>query len=306
MDPLDTDLAQLLQDAVSDIEPADRLTEIRGATAGQPRRFGWYAGVLAAAASVTAIAVVTNPSPPKAEDPGPLAQPETHTVAVYYVGESPDDRRRLYREFHQVTGSDDLNAALEEIATPPDDPDYISWWSSGILRSATVADGVIRVEVTDSALAPTEAVVMSDAVLQSLIYTLQAAVEERLPIQFVHDGIPVAEFFGQATSEPLSNGAQLDVLALVSISDPAEGLVVTESFIARGAASSFEGNVPWELRDADGAALRSGHATAGMDTHLISWETEPIDVSDLDPGRYLFVATTDDGAFTDTRTVVVQ
>jgi hypothetical protein len=42
-----------------------------------------------------------------------------------------------------------------------------------------------------------------------------------------------------------------------------------------------------------------------METHLVEWETEPIDVSDLDPGQYLFVATTDDGRFTDTRTVVV-
>ena len=49
----------------------------------------------------------------------------------------------------------------------------------------------------------------------------------------------------------------------------------------------------------------SGQATAGMEPNLAEWETEPIDVSDLEPGRYTFVATTDDGAFTDTRTVVV-
>lgn len=309
----DIDLTTLLHDAVSDVEPTDRLAEIRKAVAPTPRRLGWYAaggGFLAVAAAVTAIALLSNQTSPTVEDTTPpLAPAETHALAVYYVGETGDDRPRLFREFHQVTGDDDLSAALEEIATPPDDPDYISWWSPGLLSSATVQGDVIRVEVTDEVLNPTqEGVVLSDLVLQSLIYTLQAAVEERLPVQFVSpDGNPVAEVFGQPTSEPLTNGPQLDVLSLVSISDPVEGLVVTDSFIARGAASSYEGNVPWKLKAADGKVVREGFVTAAMEDHLVEWETEPIDVSDVPPGEYTFTARTEGGKpFTDTRTVVVE
>src|SRR4051812_43876629 len=117
MDPRDADLSTLLRDAVSDVEPADRLAEIRQATAGRPSRFRWYAAggtVLAVSAAVTAIAVVTSPSAPKAEDPGPAApsvepSPRTHALAVYYVGDTPHGPR-LFREFHQVAGGDDLAA----------------------------------------------------------------------------------------------------------------------------------------------------------------------------------------------------
>jgi len=39
----DRDLTALLQDAVSDVEPGDRLTEIRAAVSTRPHRFRWYA-----------------------------------------------------------------------------------------------------------------------------------------------------------------------------------------------------------------------------------------------------------------------
>ena len=109
------------------------------------------------------------------------------------------------------------------------------------------------------------------------------------------------------TSEPLAAAPQLDVLSLVSISDPGEGRVVSGTFTAQGRASSFEGNVPWRLRAEDGTVVRQGFTTAGMEDHLVEWATEPIDVSDLAPGTYTFEASTEGGRpFTDTRTVVVQ
>ncbi len=73
MDPRDPDLTTLLHDAVSDVEPADRLSEIRAAVPPTPRRFGWYAaggGVLAVAAAVTAFAVAVSQDTPRADDPG--------------------------------------------------------------------------------------------------------------------------------------------------------------------------------------------------------------------------------------------
>jgi Immunoglobulin-like domain of bacterial spore germination/Sporulation and spore germination len=307
---MDDDLTTLLHDAVAEVEPTDRLAEIRREVSSRPRRKGWYVAggaALAVAATVTAIALVTSPTAPKADHPGPVAAPDTHLVAVYYLGPTPRGER-LYREFHDVTGADSLDVALAELSVQPDDPDYQTFWQPGQLLGATVSGGVIRVEVDPTLAVGQEGRPYTDLMLGQVIYTLQGEFGGRIPVQFVHDGQPIAELLGQPTSEPLSQDDPLDVLALVSISDPVEGLVVVgDGFIASGAASSFEGNVPWRLTDADGTVVRKGFATAGMDDHLVPWETEPIDVSDLEPGTYVFTASTEGGQpFTDTRTVVVR
>jgi hypothetical protein len=136
----------------------------------------------------------------------------------------------------------------------------------------------------------------------------------RLPVQFVHDGNPVAAVFGQPTSEPVTNASELDVLALASISDPPERRVVVDEFSARGVASSFEGTVPWQLKDSNGTVVRQGSAqTYGWVDRLYPWATGRIDVSDLDPGTYTFVVMTDDpsggegpGPTVDTRTLILK
>ena len=150
--------------------------------------------------------------------------------------------------------------------------------------------------------------------IQQVVYTVQAAAQQRIPVQFQVDGQPIDQVYGVPTSEPLTNAPELDVLALVSISNPTEGRTVEGSFSADGVASSFEGTVPWELRDADGTRGQDGTPRQGtMEDHLTPWETGPIDVSDLPPGTYTFVAMTDDptggeggGPTTDTRTVVIR
>lgn len=323
----DTDLTTLLHDAVADVEPADRLAEIRQATESTPRRFGWYAAggtALAVAASVTAFSLITSQSTPQAQGPGPLssptvaepsATPSAHTVAAYYVGETPLGPR-LYREFHVDTGFAELSEGISALMSGPDDPDYRSLWPAGSLAGAEFrydnGDGPTQIDVTlaDAALRDRPSDV-SEAearlAIEQVIYTVQAFAGRRLPVQFRFGDNPIDQVFGQPTSEALSNAPQLDVLSLMSISDPAEGLVVSDSFIARGAASSFEGNVPWKLEAPDGTVVREGFATAGMETHLVEWETETIDVSDLPPGAYTFVARTEGmKPFTDTRTVVVE
>jgi len=312
------DLSTLLHDAVSDVEPTDRLAEIRAAVGPKPRRLGWYAAggvVLAVAATVTAFAIVASPDNQKADDNGP-ANPEPTTgltdstgltpVPVYFVGDTPMGPR-LYREF-QPKRESGVEVAAQAMTRSPYDPDYRTFWPEDAFASVEVRNDVIDVTLAYSWLhdrpnGMTEE--QAELAVQQLVYTVQGAQGARLPVQLRFGDNPIDTVYGVPTSEPITNAPQLDVLSLVSISDPVEGLQVRDSFIAHGAASSFEGNVPWELRAGDGTVVRSGQTTAGMDTHLIAWETEPIDVSDLDPGRYTFVATTDDGKFTDTRTVVV-
>ena len=317
------DLTTLLHDAVDGVEPTDRLASIREQT-GKPSRTRWYAAggaVLAVAAVVTGIAIAVQPS----TDPGPgpskeptaidSATPGTSAFAAYYLGETPQGTR-LFREFRQEQSLPALATALRLLTTTPTDPDYRTIWPADAFAGAEVVDGVIEVTVADPALLEMPPVVgASDAQLsiQQVMYTLQAAVGEALPVQFAYRGNPVAHVLGVPTSEPLSQGPDLEVLALVSISNPAEGRDVRGHFSADGVASSFEGSVPWELRNDRDRVVRSGVAQGTMEDHLTPWATGDIDVSDLPPGTYTFVARTDDpsggeggGPTTDTRTITIR
>lgn len=320
----DRDLAALLQEAVADVEPTDRLAEIRQATAPRPRRVRWYAAggtMLAAAAAVTAIVVVTSQSTPRADDPGPGPATSAPSAplpveAVYYIGDTPAGPR-LFRYFQSPEPGQDV---LDLLTETPADPDYRTAWAPGSLASVTFDGPVpdqIDVTIAEASLRDRPAGMTkaeAAAAVEQVIYTVQAKAGKRLPVQFRLGANPVDQVLGVPTSEPLANGDPLEVLSLVSISDPAEGLVVSDTFVAKGVASSFEGNVVWELRS-EGApeAYAFGFATAGMDDHLVPWETDPIDVSELPPGTYEFVASTSDpsdgegvGVFTDTRTVVID
>jgi len=299
----DDDLRDLLTDAVSDVEPAYRLDTIKART-HRPARRGWYAvggAILAAAAVVAAVSVVSDDNRPRRE--GPAANP-TQTVGLYFVGETPAGQR-LYREFRQLPANDPL-AALTEItmARGPQDPDYRTAWPEGSFEAVEVTGGRFDVELGPAALSLS---MRSPLNVQQVVYTLQAATGEPLSVQFTEAGQTIAGTLHE-------RAPQNDVLALMSVSDPSEGLHVEGSFVARGRANSFEGTVPWEIRDASDAAVLDGFTTAeGSGDQLYKWETEAIDVSDLAPGTYTFVAMTDDpsggeglGPFTDTRTIIVE
>ncbi len=305
MTPLDDqhdELRELLTDAVSDVEPVYRLSEIQ-ARVHRPARRGWYAvggAVLAAAAVVTAVSLSENDGVRR--DNAPPASDVERTAALYFVGDTPAGPR-LYREFQKVTGGPlaDLEAITR--ANGPEDPDYRTTWPAGSFESVTVEDERIDVEL--GAPAP-EMRLRGPLVVQQVIYTVQAATGAELPIRFTEDGQILDGTLYQ-------RAAQSKVLALVNISDPVEGLQVQDSFVARGRADSFEATVRWEIVQGQ-EVVKEGFATAeGWGGRLYPWETE-IDVSDLSPGTYTFVAKTDDpsggtegfGPFTDTRTIIVD
>jgi hypothetical protein len=279
--------------------------------------------VLAAAAVVTVIAIAVQPStdpgpgPSKAPTTSDSATPGTSAYAVYYLGETPQGPR-LYREFHQGQSLPALASALSSLTTVPLDPDYRTLWPDDAFAGGWIdyPRGLATVLLNGTSLHDRPAG-MSAAearlAIQQVVYTVQAAAQQRIPVQFQVEGQPIDQVYGVPTSEPLTNAPELDVLALVNISNPTEGRTVEGSFSADGVASSFEGTVPWELRDADGTVVKSYSAQGTMEDHLTPWETGPIDVSDLPPGTYTFVAMTDDptggeggGPTTDTRTVVIR
>jgi immunoglobulin-like protein involved in spore germination/sporulation and spore germination protein len=309
------DLQELMHDAVAGVEPADRLAAIQARTATPARaaRRWWYAAggvALATAASVAVVAAVgEDDSAPDhhhgehgmtASDPALPSQ----LVPVYFVGQAPRGEHRLFRELDEVAAGDPLERALERIQRPPTDPDYQSAWPQGSLESVAVSSGVIEVELGP---VQTDQPFGTELANQQLVYTLLDAVPERLPVQLVQDGRPVGD--------PMTAAPELDVLSLVSITEPTEGSAYTGRYtplFARGEASSFEATVPWEIRTEGGETVREGYATAeGWMDGLYPWETE-VDLSGLPAGTYTFVATTADpsgegaGVFTDTRTITVR
>lgn len=301
-------ISDLLHDAVAEIEPADRIDELRARTANPARSAArpWFyaagATVLATAAAVTAFAVLGNDSAP---DSGPAHEGhelETFLVPAYFVGDSGNGEARLYREFDEAQGHDALDAALERIQRPPSDPDYRTTWAHGSFESASIENGTIEVEIGDAGGPPAQ----GGPAAQQVVYTLQGAAGEQLPIQFVSDGEPVG---GRHQAVP-----QHIMLNPMSISDPAEGSSYSGSFTARGRADSFEANVRWELRDEDDKVVADGFTTAdGWGGKLYKWETE-IDLTGVPFGFYTFVALTDDpsggaegnGPYTDTRLITVR
>ena len=98
---------------------------------------------------------------------------------------------------------------------------------------------------------------------------------------------------GVDTSQPVANAPQLDVLSPASISTPAEGATVSGSFTADGVSSSFEATVPWQVRQGDKVVAQGSTTAEGWLDKLYPWKTD-IDVSSLAPGTYTFVAMTDD------------
>lgn len=338
----DRDLGELLSDAVDDVEPDYALDKIRARTrTGRPRwPYAAGASVLAVAAALTAFAVLTSDPGPRATDPGsstsaspspspsesPSESPSpsgtatevpSETAAVYYIGETPDGPR-LYREFRPVPAEDSLSEAVAAaVNAHPLDSDYYSGWpqTPGTFLGASVVGDTIQVEVGDPAVGgdydyPAG---VAEMAIEQVIYTAQAAVQERLPVQFVYRGNPVAEVLGVPTSEPLANGPVLDTLALVSLTTPSEGAVVDNDvpLLVEGVANSFEGNIVTRVQRWEGTYVAAQEpAIAGWGEDKLFPFSVSLDLSKAPPGDYVVISQTDDpsgrGRFhTDTRRITV-
>ena len=254
----------------------------------------------------------TSPSAP-AESDGTDEGGASVTVPVYFAGQTPQGLR-LYREFRSVGDSDPSLAALELLTSgDPLDPDYSSPVSGLDVQSVSAGDGSI--DVTLAGTVPEEAGGLNRAqakvAVQSVVYTLQGVAQSRDPIRFTSGSGSVSTLFGIDVSTPVKAADPVSVLSLVNVTSPEQGQTVSGSFTASGVASSFEGNVPWQIRDAGGDVVLDGFATAdGYLMKLYPWQTD-IDVSGLEAGAYTFVATTAStgegpAPFEDTKTFTVE
>ena len=329
----DDTLARLVSEAVSDVEPADRLDEIRALVREQrsARRRGWYAAggvALATAAAVTAFAVLGSDDPRGTTPPADTPTPSTATEVdpgedlLPYVGFFVGDTARgprLFRDFVRlpVEGSQ-LSPSLTALETGSLDPDYRTLWPAGSFAGAEVRNGVIEVTLADGGLRERPSGMSAEEAaiaIEQVVYSMQSANGSRRPVQFRYDGNPIDQVYGVPTAEPLARGDETDVRALMNVNFPYEGAVVSGQFEANGDNLGFESTMNWRIEDAAGRSVLHGFATGRQirEAVLDFWETDPIDVSALAPGTYTFVAFNPDPSDgegfppdTDTRTIIVE
>ncbi|GAA4801974.1 hypothetical protein ACFQ0K_13215 [Nocardioides caeni] len=301
-DQHDDDLRALLHGAVDDIDPADRLGEIRRRTAARNRSRRHWPLVLVGAGTATAAVVGFAALAGQlggGDEPGPepaAPNPRQAAVAAYFIDDTFVDGQRLFREFHAVAPSDEPAVlALEalrllEVDAGPLDPDYGTVWSDGSFVDVSLTDD--RIVVTLDSARPTASAVA----LQQVVLTVQAAFAVTTPVTFAAPG---------AADQEVPRDPSL--LAAVNITDPVEGHEVDDLLTLRGIVGPDARDLPdvaWQLRADGDAVVRSGSAPIDNGT----WEVTT-DIADLADGDYELAVTVQygvDSIHTDTRTVTVR
>ena len=342
-DPADRDLRALLHDAVADIEPADRLGEVRRRTRGRAPSRRWLpllVGAGAVAATVVTAGVVigaldddspTDDAPVAAGSTSPTSEPSTAAAGIYFVGDTASGPR-LYREFQTVGATSDpaqkVLLSLQRLTSGPHDPDYTTLWPPRSFASVDVTDDRVVVDLgSPDALA---AVAGGPAVgrygVQQAVYTAEAALkgtrpDTTLPVTFEYDGAPAPTVLGVKVGRLVQRDRGYDVTAPVNISDPGEHLPVDGVLSANGTLATNVSFVDWRL-ERDGTTVLKGRAQpvdiTGADARATlgapGWKTGDIDVSALPPGDYVFVVTTEvegqtsdapPAQFSDTRSITI-
>lgn len=253
---------------------------------------------------------------------------EQGAAPVYFLGDGPSNGARargpvLFREFRDVEAADPLTAALRLLlAGDALDPDYRSPLPeptadglAGASLEGSGAQAQVTLELADDSLVARPAGMSareSRTAAQAVAYTAAGVAQARVRVVATLDGAPTT-LFGVPTEDGLRPAPELDVLNLVSLTDPAEGQTVSGSFTATGVGSSFEATIPWQVRRGEEVVLKGFTTAEGWIDGLYPWEAE-VDVSSLEPGEYTFAAMTDDptagtegfGPAEDTRTIVVE
>jgi hypothetical protein len=191
-------------------------------------------------------------------------------VPVYLLGSTPAGPR-LFREFRRVDAEMPQNAwttaAALAVEGDTTDPDYESLWpASTRIESVSQSAGSGLLEVRFSGSSPVDrpagmTAAQAEMSLQQLLYTVQGAAHDTAPVVFLAGGQQLNQVLGVPLPGPLERASADAVLAPVSITDPAQGATVGNTFTVHGQAATFEATVQWELL-VDQKVVQSGHATA--------------------------------------------
>ena len=267
---MNDDIRDLLQDAVADVQPTDGLAGIRARTASHRRRRGWAWGVGGAVAATAAtVAVVATlgtggHGPARRDSTSQVASGGTR-VTAYFVGTTGAGPRLFGQQVTVPPGAPALDVTVDmAVRGRASDPDYRSPWPAGTrMQHAQLANGVLSVDLSGPVVRRPSGTTATDAdvAVQQLVYTVQAASGERLPVTFLLDGRPAPTVLGVDTTRPVAREAADDVLSPLSIDTPGQGARVGTTFTVRGHAATFEGNVRWQLLQG-GVVFREGSTTA--------------------------------------------
>jgi Immunoglobulin-like domain of bacterial spore germination/Sporulation and spore germination len=260
------------------------------------------------------VSATDSPTTPTTPTPSASGTPAESAVAVYYLGDGPRGPV-LFREFQRSAAGDLLTDAVNRaIGGRPSDPDYHSGWVSGVTATASAAGSSIVVDLSGPAgTALADDPRQGRLAIQQVVYTAQAALQDRRPVTFLIDGKPASSLLGLEVGGPVEAAPVLKTLSLMSITTPEEGQVVSGSFEASGVNNSFEASVSYEIRSGDQVVASGfGMAEGWGEDKLFPW-TLTVDLAGVAPGTYAFVAMNDDpsggegpGPDIDTRTIVVQ
>ncbi|HEX4687765.1 MAG TPA: Gmad2 immunoglobulin-like domain-containing protein [Nocardioides sp.] len=319
----DDELHRLLTDAVSDIEPEDRIDELRASLRPAPRPVAalhtrpWYAAAAIVAAVIGVVAYVASVAGdrPSGLDPasdGGSTQPTqiaTDTAApspstrssqdqltVYYLGHGPRGDV-LFQEQIRVAGNP-FETAVAALMTPSD-PDYHTAWPVGSVISADFEHGVVRAKlgsIRAHRRAGMSARTANESIQQA-VYTLVAASgHPEAKVQFLRNGKPAPSVLGVRTNHPLAPGRAGDVLSPINITSPSEGQDIGHGWFAvTGTNNGSDGTVVIQLvstsPSGDTTVLTdSGTASGSGDpSRLYPWRVA-LDTSDVAPGTYVLTA----------------
>lgn len=240
----------------------------------------------------------TEPSDEPTDEPStePSQAPagQTTAVPVYFVGETPVGTR-LFREFRRIEKNDGearmvSDALSEAIGGTALDPDYRSDWPegttvNGVNIDGPAADDVVWIDLADKGLRARPAGMSQEQAqmaVEQLVYTAQAVLQQRQPVQFLLDGERTDMVLGVPTSEPVAAGEAMAVQASVWVISPQHGDTVGTTFTVEGRGAFFEANVSWQLLR-DGEVVEDGFTSAeeGMTLSPYSFKVT------AEPGDYV-------------------
>ncbi len=307
----DDDITRLLHDAVDDVQPRREAADFGTRTGTDlDERGGKVAWIRGAVAAAAAVVVVTGGAAYLHSRSGPGITPaagRTVDATVYFVGKTGVGQR-LFSESHEMSDVtvSDVQAAVDAALAMPTDPDYHSAFAPGTQATVTEEqDGTVEVDFTSGAeLAPGMHV---STALQSLVWTVDAAVNRPAPVRFTIGGQVPSSLFQAPSKDSYTAAPADDILSPISV-DLTDGAQINSGTTIRGKANAFEANVVWTLQQGN-VVVRHGFATANQCCTLSPFAF----TLDAPPGAYtLTVSDTDPsggeghGVTSDTKTVQIN